>query len=164
MPALPNPARTPWAETDPAERLWLRSRSRIVVAFVPALGFPKPPVQAQAYRVEVLAHRIVCIAAEGDLEAEEARGLLEEVQRATTEVGEPVRLLVDARRSGRHTAEARRVLYKSFTDVPPGCMAVVGAPLRKRLLIRIMMWNSLVTPVRFFDAPERALAWLAEQR
>lgn len=112
------------------------------------------------YRVEVLDDGIVRAATFGDLTEEDADTYLQALGAAIRQVGEPLRILGDARQAGKHTKEARRFLRDSFIAIPPCRMAVVGAGPAKRLFVWLLLHNSLVRQLRFFDGEAEALAWL----
>ncbi|HEV8361461.1 MAG TPA: STAS/SEC14 domain-containing protein [Candidatus Thermoplasmatota archaeon] len=112
------------------------------------------------WRVEVLPDGIVRAATFGGLDEDQARAYLGELQARFASLPEPLRILGDARRSGRHTPAARRLLRENMLLVPPGYMAILGSGLRVRLWVRMLAHNSLLRDVRFFAREEDALAWL----
>lgn len=112
------------------------------------------------FRAEVLPGGVLRLSTNGGLTEAEARAYLEAIRDAARGLPEPLPILADARRAGRHTRVARRVLLYANLDLPPSYLAVVGAGLAKRLFIRLAVHNTLVQRVRHFEDEEEALAWL----
>lgn len=113
-----------------------------------------------SYFVDVLPDGIVRLGTVGALDEAGARAYMADAQAALHKVPEPVRILGDARRAGNHSAAAKRILRSQISETPPGYMAVVGAPLPKRLFVWLLARNTLLKDVRFFDDEASALAWL----